>query len=802
MRLDTFLLAGRLSPVDRPVKPMNPLLRMAVLAGVETAVRLHIRRGDNLDARDSGGATPLMLAAGRRKGGVVALLLSAGADPSLMDPSGLDAIGYAERSGAAECADLIRAVLASALVHCPPTEAEGESVVPSGPDDRCSKCADVSLYGGETVCDEVMGAADESGETGLYTRKTTPYSEASNGDPANEPSESAEPPEDAAPNITELEAASECMADSSDQDAPEDELCFGGWEPEEESVAPEGNAAVAEEVRAVHEAIGRHKAVDSDEDWGDVVAFLPERALPLAREDGEGLCVRSLLLRAVREGSIPEYFLVEVCREANGSRNEEAERLLSFVLGDLGSSIDERDESDGAPFEPGETFAEEPVLSEAMAYAEELASGRNEPLRLYLRGFKGALLEAEEELALGRAMEEAGEAALDALAAWPAGVASVIEAGRRVACGEADVESFSSGPEPSDDGDLATLVHESDSEDDAVELDRDASAFVAAVGEVEASAGSNVRLRAALTAANLSRGFLLELAKAAGGQGAGSDFSAAVTRQAAARERMILSNLRLAFSLAKKYMRSGEPLEDLVQEGNIGLMKAVERYDWRKGFRFSTYATWWIRQQISRAIADKSRTIRIPVHMHETIRRTEREREEFEARAGRPEKLEETASRMGLAVWRTRRILELSEGTVSLDEPDAETGLPLGEVLPGPESEDPYLSAEATSLRSTLLSMIGELKEREGEIVTLRFGLGDEDPMTLEEVGQRFDVTRERIRQIEAKALRRLAHPTRKEILAVYMGDGFGIKGGKPAPSLGGEALEDAASDSETGDET
>lgn len=782
---------------------MNPLMRMAVIAGVETAVRLHIRRGDNLDARDGGGATPLMLAAGRKKKGVVVLLLSAGANPLLTDPSGLDAIGHAERSGATECADIIRAALASVPVNCPSAMAEDKTIVSSGPDDRPPEYTYVSQNGVETVGGVESPAAVECCETAALARKILACPEVLNEYPADESPDTLQRPEEADLNVnTEFSLTPIAVADLSGVDGLGDEPCFDGWEPEEESVAPEGNASVAAEVRAVHEAIGRHKAVDSDEDWGDVVAFLPERALPLAREDGEGPGVRSLLLRALREGSVPESLLVEVCCEANGSRNEEAERLLFFVLGDLGSSIDERDESDGAPYVPRETFSEEPILSEAMAHTEELASGRNEPLRLYLRGFKGALLEAEEELALGRAMEEAGEAALDALAAWPAGVASVIEAGRRVACGEADVESFSSGPEPSDDGDLATQVHEFDSEDDAVELDRDASAFVAAVGEVEASAGNNVRLRAALTAANLSRGFLLELAKAAGGQGAGSDFSAAVTRQAAARERMILSNLRLAFSLAKKYMRSGEPLEDLVQEGNIGLMKAVERYDWRKGFRFSTYATWWIRQQISRAIADKSRTIRIPVHMHETVRRTEREREEFEARAGRPEKLEETASRMGLAVWRTRRILELSEGTASLDEPDAETGLPLGEVLPGPESEDPCSRAEAASLRSTLLGMIGELKEREGEIVTLRFGLGDEDPMTLEELGQRFNVTRERIRQIEAKALRRLAHPTRKEILAVYMGDGFGKKGEKLAPSLAGDGPEDAASDSEKGDET
>jgi RNA polymerase primary sigma factor len=769
---------------------MNPLMRMAVLAGVDTAVRLHIRRGDNLDARDGGGATPLMLAAGRRKRGVVALLLSAGADPSLTDPSGLDALGHAERSGSAECADLIRAALASIPDDCRQAEPEVGPAVCPGPESHSPAPPGDSQGEAWTVGDPVPEAPGEIGESLPPSGETASPQEPLDTDTVDERPETAPRPERSDP-----ESGRTGVADLIEPDELDDGHSFGRWEPETESVAPEGNDAVADEVRAVHEAIGRHKAVDTDEDWGDIEAFLPERALPLAREEGAGPSVRSLLLRALREGSVPESLLVEVCREADGSRNAEAERLLSFVLGDLGASIDERDETGGAPHEPVETFAEEPVLSEAMEHAEELASGRNEPLRLYLRGFKGALLTADEELSLGRAMEEAGEEALDALVEWPAGVAAVIDAGRRVASGEADVESFSSGPEPSDDGDHAPSVPESDPEDDAVELDGDASAFVEAVGEVEASVAKKGRLRQALAAANLSRGFLLELAKEAGGQGAGAGFAAAVTRQAAARERMILSNLRLAFSLAKKYMRSGEPLEDLVQEGNIGLMKAVERYDWRKGFRFSTYATWWIRQQISRAIADKSRTIRIPVHMHDTVRRTERERDEFEARAGRPETIEETSRRMGLPVWKARRIIELSEGASSLDEPDEATGLPFGEGLPGPASEDPCLHAEAASLRSTLLGMVGELKEREGEVVTLRFGLGDEDPMTLEEVGQRFEVTRERIRQIEAKALRRLSHATRKDVLAVYMGEGREKNGANtsPADSSDEPDTEDAA---------
>ncbi len=751
---------------------MNPLLRMAVLAGVEGAVRLHIRRGDNLDARDNGGATPLMLAARRRRRGVVELLLSAGADPRLTDRSGRDALAHAELSGSAECAAIVRSALSCLRTDNPWPGGKNATGLAS----EAEKVSHMEPDSTQGEANTATAAAEGCEKTWTRAREETPLPPIRNMEPVNEPAESTPSHEPCDRDRYPTDGAR-----WSGQDESDESHCFSRWEPETESVAPEGNEAVVNEVRALHEAIGRHKAIDTDEDWANIEAFLPERAVPLVREDGEEPSVRSLLLRALREGSVPESLLVEVCLEVDGSRNLGAERLLCFVLGDLGASIDERDESDGAPHMPGETLEEEPIVSKAMEHAEELASGRNEPLRLYLRGFKGVLLTAEEELALGRAMEEAAADALDALADWSAGVAAVLDAGRRVAGGEANVEAYSSGPQQAHCCELASMPADADPEDEVADLDAAASAFLAAVREVEASVGEKARLRSALAAANLSRGFLLELAKATDGHGSGADFAAAVTRAAAARERMILSNLRLAFSLARKYMRSGEPLDDLVQEGNIGLMKAVERYDWRKGFRFSTYATWWIRQQISRAIADKSRTIRIPVHMHETVRRTKRERDEFEAKVGRPEKLEEMADRLGLPVWKARRILEISEVTASLDEPDAETGLPLAELLQGPDSDDPCLRSEAASLRSTLLGMIGELEEREGQVVTLRFGLGDEDPMTLEEVGQRFDLTRQRIRQIEAKALRRLSHATRKEILSVYMGDGFGQKREGPA---------------------
>lgn len=277
----------------------------------------------------------------------------------------------------------------------------------------------------------------------------------------------------------------------------------------------------------------------------------------------------------------------------------------------------------------------------------------------------------------------------------------------------------------------------------------------------------------ALEEARLTRGFLMELADKAGEDQAGRDFVEALGRQAKARERMILCNLRLALSIAKNHLWSGMPLDDLVQEANIGLMKAVERYDWRRGFRFSTYATWWIRQQVSRSIADTGRVVRAPVHIQETARKVLRERDSAEVRLGRLERELETARRIGMPLAKTRMLLAMFEDVVSLDEVDPDSvmsraGGPLDE-----RTSDPAEVAERASLRRTLLGMLEGLDERSREVILLRFGLTEREEMTLEEVGQLFGVTRERIRQIESKVMRKLSHQNKREILWPFLGDKY-----------------------------
>ena len=297
--------------------------------------------------------------------------------------------------------------------------------------------------------------------------------------------------------------------------------------------------------------------------------------------------------------------------------------------------------------------------------------------------------------------------------------------------------------------------------------------YLKEIGKVNLlSSDEEIELAQAMDAGNAAKEQLAEL------QAAGEEIPAevqaeldkAIKKGERAKQRLAEANLRLVVSIAKRYVGRGMQFLDLIQEGNLGLIKAVEKFDYTKGYKFSTYATWWIRQAITRAIADQARTIRIPVHMVETINKVIRVNRQLLQELGHDPTPEETAEEMNMPVERVREIMKIAQEPVSLETPiGEEEDSHLGDFIPDEDASEPAEAASFTLLKEQLVEVLSTLTPREEKVLKLRFGIEDGRTRTLEEVGKEFNVTRERIRQIEAKALRKLRHPSRSKKLKDFL---------------------------------
>lgn len=790
----------------RPSQPsVNRLLSIAAAAGAEAAVRLHIARGDDLECRDRRGFTPLMIAASKNRADVCRLLLKAGADVTAREPGGRDALTIARETASAAATE--------AIIECtgkttPPLDLQQNQFITSPAQTVTARW--LSADDGDGTRQDVIRAdvpeashiSDvEADDTSAATSEGVPANlEKGTGIHVDVPG--ARECEESAPGPDRATQAASGAAFSVETDDTLVESLFGDWEPAVAPEAPPDNPifALAEVRRQL--SINEHEPIDDSADWSDFEADLPEFAKPLPREnDAEYLAdLRRILLLAVREGSVPRTAVEDVLSERGdaAARDQIAEAQLEVVIGELGAELDERlelslgNESFKLFVDRKESSAEECQVDEALAFFHELRSGRNDPLRMYMRSIaQKALLDGKREVAIAQAMEASADRALDALARWPAGLHALLDAVANAESSPAVLlsvviparEGVDAVDEASDSSESDALPSSLESEDasgaQAENADTPFSAdsatsvadAIAAFGRIRAltdvpSPAQSDLILEQLRALSFRRTFLANL-----GDGSPADHSAeaaeyrnAIAALLASREEMVRGNLRLVYATAKRYLHSGIPLDDLIQEGNIGLLKAVDRFDWRRGYKFSTMAVWWIRQQIGRSTFDTAFNIRLPVHVSEKVSKQRQVAEAFERANGRPPSPFERAAMLGVSVQKMEMLLRPSSEPIPIDEAPLHWD-PASGVLTDPM--DVVADREIAILLSDRLAALTRKTEL---VIRMRFGIGVSGDQTLEQIGNALAVTREYVRQIESKGIRRLASASSREALAIALG--------------------------------
>ncbi len=811
---------------------LNRLLKIAVANGVENAIKVHIAKGDDLNARDDAGNTPLMIAARKKQTNACRLLLENGADPLLLDLEGKAAVTIASDAGCGETAALIQS-----FVPVPVAAQPMEQVPDLPPPVTTEQTTEPSAASNDFTTDLVQSELDSEWNFGDW-----------------EPEDEAPPPEEDPEIALKVKVQQTAISEHVAIDTSAD------WEDFDVSL-PE----FAEPI--VRTAIAETRAA-----------------------------VRSALLRVLREGSVPDFQIQDIALSEFGIEDLDFSNNIRQVINDLGGQTDERHEYVSifddftVHLNEEETAEEERTLNSALEYLDDLSGSSNDPGRLYMREMgKAELLSREGEIEVAKRIEKGLMDMMDAISASPATIAEILAMASEIREGKVTITAIVDGFTNLNEADDYVAEDDFDGIDDADddESHGDSQAQTKQLEELKNQALERfdqianlfkvlhrvydkegwgtpdyVRAQAALSeelmairftaktieklcemvrgqvndvrkkerelrriivdkchypqekfiaefsgrdkngdrvashlldikwiekqavssmpwAANLGRNIsqvqdiqqklidlqlrvvvpLDEL------KGINKQMNAGDRAFHDAKKEMIEANLRLVLSIAKKYTNRGLEFLDLLQEGNIGLMKAVDKFQYRRGYKFSTYATWWIRQAVTRAVADQARTIRIPVHMIETINKLNRISRQYFQEHGTKADVSVLSVRMEIPEDRIRRIMKFDMEPVPLDSLLDKDGDLLPELIEDDAQSAPMNAALQHNIHETVREILDSLTPNEARILRMRFGIDLSTDHTLEEVGQVFGVTRERIRQIESKALRKLKHPSRSDKL-------------------------------------
>ena len=713
---------------------LSPLFKLAVLSGAQPAVRIHVQRGVDINATDGDGRSPLMLAALKGHIEICRLLLDEGADPTLVDKEGKDALTLALGNGRNGTGAVIREYLPSSDGHADPVD----------------------------------------------------------------------PP----PNIVAGEV-SEVELDSED----EEKLDVSKWEEEIESPVPAADASCLSEAEVVQRNLTQHIPIDTAEDWSDVDITFPDLTPRRFWEDLEEdvrSSIRRLFLDGLRVGRVVRHQVESLAPGNDRERDDDFTARLLLALGDLGVQVDEDPVAAdlSCPSTPSDDDYDEhagdshrQLADEAVTFLEDLNSAIGDPFNAYLKDIgRNQLLSRDEETALSKEMEDGLAEAVRAISECEPAIAEILRVAEAIGRGETLLEAMIDPDAPDasvvlDQKNAATIddliVPDGDYDEDNGSVNGDAAGDlanrVAAIRDLyrlafKEGATDNPGALAAISdevkSLHLSWGFTEHLCNIARLQETEIEtcqrIESGLAKASRARDRFAEANLRLVIAIARRYGKSGLFLPDLIQEGNIGLLKAVGRFDYRRGFKFSTYGTWWIRQAITRAIANQARTIRLPVHMIEVVNKVMRVQRQLRQELGLEPTPEDLAKRLELPVGKVHRVLRAAEEPIPLETPaDGEDkGVLVSDLCLDDRSVSPLDDLINQEVREQTARVLKTMTPREERIIKMRFGFVDGSEQTLEEIGQRFQLTRERIRQIEAKALRKLRRPSRSNRLLALWGTG------------------------------